>query len=180
MLNEQKTVASSGFVNVLKSQSAKEKCGTLWLNVNPDRISALTHSLLFFARRYLIAIIIVFLSSSFLQLSLLWISSLLLLFVNINVKPMSSPTHNYILVINETIVYISICIMFLFTGYVEAASSRWIFGYVFISLAYLCIGLNLTIIIRVAIQWFNLYLKIRSARKWQTKWKKEVESNPEL
>ena len=70
--------------------------------------------------------------------------------------------------------------MFFFTGHVKEVLNRWILGYVFTGLAYLCIVLNLVVIFIVTLKWIKLYLKKKSAKKWQTRWKKEVEANPEL
>ena len=150
----------NGYINVLQKESAKATYGTLWLNINSEKGIALAKSFLFFLRRYLIAILIVYFPDDFLQLAILWAFSLLMLLFYITVKPMNDPAHNCIETINEVIVYVSSCFMYLFTGFVKDAFSRLIFGYVFIGLAYLCIVLNLAVIVRVTVQWLKLYFRI--------------------
>ena len=173
MLSQQATLsaAAGGTVNMLKDDAVKARYGTLWLNVDPGRLSSLAHSLFFLARRYLMALVIVFASSGILQISLLWAGSFLLLMYGVMAKPMSSPAHNCLLTLNETIVYTSTCLLFLFTGYVSEAESRWIFGYVFIGAAYLCILLNITVILTVAVKWVKRHARIQKAKRWQSEWK---------
>ena len=118
------------------------------------RISALMYSFIFFVRRYMLAVLIGYISQEAIHVHVVSVSSLLLLIYVWHIKPMEGQVHNRIARVNEVTIYVASWLLFFFTNNVDVRV-RWVFGYVYIFSAETCIVLNVMLVVRVAIRWIR-------------------------
>ena len=144
----------------MDTKEYKDRYGAYVTNIETYRKPQAAHYATYFMlRRLVVAFSIVWLNKTNVLQSLIAVHcSLLMLTWLINVKPFDEPFKNYLEMMNEFLLCILGYFGFLFTGYVPEPESRYVFGYVYISL------LALALMFNVFVLFYNTWKDLR--RNW--------------
>lgn len=131
----------------LHTAETKQKYGSLYMNYETDKGSAIHFTALFLYRRLFFAAVIAFCTKSVVvQVWLSYSASLLMLWYTAAWAPMEAEQYDFLAVFNEMILCISVYILLLYTDYVPEPEMRYMFGEVLLYLLYIDFGVNLLLL----------------------------------
>ncbi len=131
----------------MHTEETKAALGSLYMNYETDKRSALHFTTWFLYRRLLFAFIIAFCKIDIvLQVYLTSNSSLLLLSYILYWQPMEADHYDFLAIFNEAILCFSCYMMILYTDLVPVPEVRYMYGNLFLYVLYIDIGLNLILL----------------------------------
>lgn len=144
----------------MPSAQFKMKFDSLYQNLDYFKKRALPHTSWFLMRRLLFAAVIVFCQFSIvLQVFLADILSTLLLIFFITVKPMYDRTNNVIQIVNESVVLVSVWLMFHFTEFVTDPEDRYDLAFYFLYFVAVDVALNVALLVFTLLK--KIFLSIK-------------------
>ena len=133
----------------LSEVDKKQRCGSLYPNVNYYSHAALNYTPMFLVRRFLFAWSIIFLPeySLFAQVLSIDLLCMTMLAYFIVTLPMENGMHNFIQIFNEVFLIIALLFLYTFTNYTNEPRVKDGYGYAILYMVALQIGVNLMILI---------------------------------
>ncbi|TNV87540.1 hypothetical protein FGO68_gene2232 [Halteria grandinella] len=125
-------------------KSFQQRFGALFNNLSPFTKDSIHLTTIFLARRFFLALLIVIVNQSpTLQLFGMSLSSSLSIAYVLRVRPLSDPQLNRQEIFNECCLLSTSLIAYVFTDYTEDSGVRWSLGWLFVSIAFLNIGVTI-------------------------------------
>ena len=156
----------------LNDKDTKLSVGTLYINQDTVKRSAVHFSSVYLIRRLVFAITIVLVPHILLQLYITIMCSLATLCYLVIWKPMENNVQNALAILNESVLLTCCYLLFLFTDYTPTPELKYYFGYYMLSVLYLDFGVNfillvreIVLIIRLNCRRIMLHHRLRKQRK---------------
>ena len=80
-------------------------------------------------------------------------------------KPMDTEENNVMFVANDIIALLSCDMILIFSDFVPSATNRYTLGYVYLSIFYISVGVNLAIILKVIVLRIIKWYKVRKYKE---------------
>ena len=138
--------------DIIKTESFKNKFGALTLGLHNRDMSPLYYPFTFMLRRYLFALIAVYLSEfNFFQIQILVFKSSMVMAFQGQVKPFQDPFQNKLELTNETLTLIATYGLFIFTSFVPDPVARYQVGWVIVGITCVILISNISVLFYRAI-----------------------------